>query len=212
MIKRLSMLIKLLFWLPLLGMANTCDVSPEKPEERGKSRTDNAVQVKRRKCISGCENKYQIKDIGIPRLKTKMQESFFLKILQNKDYIEGFALFSYGGWSDKGQIMVLRNANANGDIIYIAPNSDKEMSSHSFVQNELRELTRHLAVKGLPDFLPKVFDGIEYEYVRARKKDNDTLEVTARIYMKTPSLSEDNPNRYQQIVDAFFAFKGNFFQ
>lgn len=212
MIKWLSMLIRLLFWLPLLGMANTCDVSLEKTEKRDKTHADMSVQAKGHKCISGCANKYQINDIGTPRLKIEMQESFFLKIMQGNGYVEGFALFSYGGWSDKGQIMVLCNANADGDIIYIAPNSEKAMPSHSFVRSDLRELTRHLNVEMLPDFLPKVFDGIEYEYVRARKKDDNTLEITARVYMKTPSLSDGKPNRYQQIVDAFFTFHERFYQ
>ena len=155
---------------------------------------------------------WKVNDSRKARIQEDMQESFFAKIMKSKDYDEGYALFSYGGWSNEGQILILCKANDSGDIIYIAPNTTKELTAHSFTKTNLEQLRTDLKeADSLNDFVPKVFDGIEYEYVHVIKQDNSNLNVKARLYMKVPSLAKGNPNLYLQVVAAFSNFQQQFY-
>lgn len=159
---------------------------------------------------------YLIRTKTGPRIQNKLQNEFLNKLLNTADYHEGFALFSYSGWLDRGQIMVLRKkSTANADVIYYRPNTRNNPQQKTLTQTDFNHLVTHLNNinnEKLHDFLPKVYDGIEYEYVRAFKATDSQIEVVARVYMKMPSLSKNKPNRYLQIVDAFTKLVEKFFQ
>ena len=137
-----------------------------------------------------------------PRIQNKLQTEFLNSILQTADYLEGFALFSYSGWSDRGQVMIFRK-KSNADVSYYRPNTRNNPQRKTIVQADFNNLISNLNSDDLRDFLPKIYDGIEYEYVHARKTPKDQVEVVTRIYMRMPSLSKSKPNRYLQIVDVF---------
>lgn len=197
---------KFLLLLPLLGMSNTCDNNTE-PSSPTSAQLSNAQQTP----LPNNPSTWKVSDEGEARIQAAMQEAFFAKIMNSKDYHEGYALFSYGGWSNEGQTMILCKQNDSGDIVHIAPNTTKELTSHSFTQASLARLRTSLKVGKLQDFMPKVYDGIEYEYVHAIKRDDRNLDVKTRIYMKVPSLAMDKPNLYLQIVAGFDIFKQEFY-
>ena len=196
-------MLKLLLLLPLLGMSNTCDSKHRSKAAKERSAEQAAQQNTSTWKVNG-EDK--------ARIQADLQEAFFAKIMKNKDYHEGYALFSYGGWSNEGQTMILCKQDDSGDIIYIAPNTTTELPAHSFSEANLVQLRASLQVENLYDFTPKVFDGIEYEYVHAVKRDDNSLDVKTRIYMKVPSLATGKPNRYLQIITAFDTFKREFYR
>ena len=195
-------MLKLLLMLPLLGMSNTCDKESQ-PISTKMSDNKQAAQHK--------ASSWKVNDEGTARIQSDLQQEFFAKIMKSKDYQEGYALFSYGGWSNEGQTMILCQADGSGNIVHIAPNSTKELPTHNFSQANLTQLRASLPTGNLYDFTPKVFDGIEYEYVHAVKQDDSNLNVKTRIYMKVPSLAQAKPNHYLQIVNAFNIFKQEFY-
>ena len=199
-------MLKLLPLLPLVGTLNTCDTSRtlhSPTPARLHSAEQTALQT---------SPTWKVNDSRQARIQAAMQESFFAKIMKSKDYDEGYALFSYGGWSNDGQILILCKADDSGDIIYIAPNTTKELTTHNFTKTNLEQLRANLKRSAtLSDFTPKVFDGIEYEYVHAIKQDNNNLDVKTRLYMKVPSLAKGDPNPYLQVVVAFSNFKHRFY-
>lgn len=199
-------MLRFLLLLPLLGMSNTCDNNAE-PSSSTSAQLGNAEQTPQQNKLST----WKVNDEGEARIQVAMQEAFFAKIMKSKDYHEGYALFSYGGWSNEGQTMILCKRDDSGDIVHIAPNTTQELTSHSFTQASLTRLRTSLKVGKLRDFTPKVFDGIEYEYVHALKRDDRTLDVKTRIFMKVPSLAPDKPNLYLQIVAGFDVFKQEFY-
>lgn len=151
---------------------------------------------------SVCQYQTRIESKGRPRIQSKLQYEFLNKILQTDDYQEGFALFSYSGWSDRGQVMIFRK-KSDADVSYYRPNTRNNPQQKTIVLAELNNFVGNLIDDDLHDFLPKVYDGIEYEYVHARKTAKMQVEVVTRVYMKMPSLSKSKPNRYLQIVDLF---------
>ena len=181
-------MLRLLLLLPLLGISNSCDINfkPSAPTPAKLSSADQAAQQNNL-------SPWKVNDEGEARVQAAMQEAFFAKIMKSRDYHEGYAMFSYGGWSNEGQTMILCKQDDSGDIIYIAPNTKKELTSHSFTPASLKRLRTSLKVVKLQDFTPKVFDGIEYEYVHASKRDNSNLEVKTRLYMKVPVSRQANP-------------------
>ena len=199
-------MLRLLLLLPLLGMSNTCDrdIRSSSPPPAQLSSAEQAAQQS--------QLTWKVNDAGKARIQADMQEAFFAKIMKSKDYHEGYALFSYSGWSNEGQTIVLCKKDDSGDIIRIAPNDTKELPTHSFTQASLTQLRSRLNVVNLPDFTPKIFDGIEYEYVHAVKRDDNNLDIKTRIYMKVPSLAKEKPNPYLQIVTAFDTFKQEFYK
>lgn len=204
-------MLRFLLFLPLLGMSNTCDsnfVSPLPTPAQLNSAKQSAQQTQQKSSYST----WKVNDDGKARVQAAMQESFFAKIMKSKDYHEGYALFSYGGWSNEGQTLILCKKDDSGDITYIAPNTTKELTSHSFTQDSITQLRTNLKVGKLHDFIPQIFDGIEYEYVHAVKRDDNNLDIKTRIYMKVPSLAKDKPNPYLQIITAFDSFKQKFYK
>ena len=197
-------MLRFLFWLTLLGIQSTCNTSLTSSSIAQLHSKEQRQQTS--------SPTWRIDDQGKPRLQARIQESFFAKIMQNKDYLEGYALFSYGGWSNNGQTMVLCKEDDSGDIIHIAPNTSKELATHSFSKASLDRLRSSLRDIDLADFTPKVFDGIEYEYVHAVKRGDNTLNIKTRIYMKVPSLFRGKSNPYLQIVAAFDGFKQEFYK
>ena len=151
-----------------------------------------------------CQHRARIENRGRPRIQSKLQHQFLNKILQTDDYLEGFALFSYSGWSDRGQVMIFRK-KFHADVSYYRPNTRDNPQQKTLIQADFNNFTNNLNSDGLHDFLPKIYDGIEYEYLHARKTNDEQVEVVARVYMRMPSLSRSKPNRYLQIVDVFTA-------
>ena len=197
---------KLLPLLPLIATLSAC-YGPYTPRSPTPARLYSAAQN-----ASQTSQTWNVNDSRQARIQKDMQESFFAKIMKSKDYNEGYALFSYGGWSNEGQVLILCKADNSGDIIYIVPNTTKELTAHSFTKTNLEQLRADLkGADSLNDFTPKVFDGIEYEYVHAIKQDNNNLNVKTRIYMKVPSLAKGDPNPYLQVVAAFSSFKLKFY-
>ncbi len=200
-------MLKFLLLLPLLGMSHTCEsnFNPSVPTPARVSNADQAVPQRK------AHDTWQVNDSGKARIQARTQEDFFAKVMKSEDYHEGYALFSYGGWSNAGQTMILCKQDDSGSIIHIAPNTTTELRAHDFSKASLVRLRDSLQVENLHDFTPKVFDGIEYEYVHAVKRDDNNLDVKTRLYMKVPRLAKGKPNRYLQIVAAFNTFKQEFY-
>ena len=206
-------MLKLLPLLPLIGTLAAC-YSSHTPHPPTPAQLYSAEQTasQAEQAAPQTSSTWKVNDSRQARIQKEMQESFFAKIMKSKDYDEGYALFSYGGWSNDGQILILCKADNSGDIIYIAPNTTKELTAHNFTKTNLEQLRAELTQAAtLNDFTPKVFDGIEYEYVHAIKQDNNNLDIKSRLYMKVPSLAKGNPNPYLQVVAAFSSFQQKFY-
>ncbi len=201
-------MLRFLLLLPLLGMSNTCNNGNSPSSPAAAAQLNDAEQT----TPQDDRNTWEVNDDGRARIQAAMQEAFFAKLMKSKDYYEGYALFSYGGWSNEGQTMILCKQDGSGDITHIAPNTTKELASHSFTQASLERLRLSLEVGGLQDFTPQVFDGIEYEYVHVIKRDDGNLDVKTRVYMKVPSLAPGKLNPYLQIVAAFNTFKQELYE
>lgn len=209
-------MLRFLLWMPILASSIACNTSHllDRKLSAHTSSGERDQQKDSGSCPanSRCPTAWTVNDPIGARIQADMQDTFFAKIMKSKDYYQGYALFSYGGWSNEGQIMILCYKDSSGDIIYVIPNSKKELASQKFTKSSLDKLRTSLAVGKLNDFKPKVFDGIEYEYVHAIRTSATALDVETRVYMKVPSLYKGEPNLYLQVVNAFSNFRQEFYK
>ena len=172
---------------------------------RAKAHNTPVSAAQKQTCTKDCE--YKIVGKSTPAINATLQRKFLTDFLKNKRYQSAYALFSYSGWADVGQLMIVVDKKANGRLTYIPPNKTNYSITIKFSSKQfLTDLMPRFETFGsLPDYTPKVLDGLEYEYLRAERLDANTAVVHDRVYMVIPHTSKDP--RYSLLISSFNKFK-----
>lgn len=111
---------------------------------------------------------------------------------------EALLLFSEGGWSDIGQFMVFvaPPPGAGGTapsmrFEYIEPSAKIISETRILTATEASAFMKSIQESsGLPDYEKTAFDGLNFEFVRARRTLGPTakvsIEIIERVYMNSP--------------------------
>jgi hypothetical protein len=121
-------------------------------------------------------------------------------------FVEAWGLFSEGGWSDAGQVVVLANADRSRTRLLVgSPNRAEVATDRALTAAEWQTLEPQTkAAVGLDDVNESVFDGIVFELVHARR-DGATAKVVDRLFVKQ-SGSKPHP-QHDALVNAFQALR-----
>lgn len=121
-------------------------------------------------------------------------------------FVEAWGLFSEGGWSDAGQVVVLANADRSRTRLLVgSPNRAEVATDRALTPAEWQTLEPQTkAAVGLEDVNESVFDGIVFELVHA-KRDGATVTVVERLFVKQ-SGSKPHP-QHDALVNAFQALR-----
>lgn len=186
---------------PLSYLNRTSRAKAQNTPAKNKSTDDARKQI----CTKDCE--YKIVGKSTPTINSAMQKKFLTDFLKNKRYHFAYALFSYSGWSDAGQIMILTDKKGNGRLIYYPPNKTNYSTTITFSSKRFLVdlMPKFKLFSSLPDYTPKVLDGLEYEYLRAERLNPTTAVVHDRVYMRVPHTSK-NP-QYRLLISSFKKFK-----
>ena len=175
---------------------------------RAKAHNISTSAAQKQTCKQDCD--YKIVGKSTPAINSALQRKFLTDFLKNKKYQYAYALFSYSGWANVGQIMIVVDKKANGRLTYIPPNKTNYSITMKFSSNK-RFVTdlmpKFETFSELPDYTPKVLDGLEYEYLRAERLNADTAVVHDRVYMVLPHTSKDP--RYNLLISSFNKFKNS---
>ena len=139
--------------------------------------------------ISGCLKKTASQPLSTPNLKiqehykpriSKNWHTYFQKKVANDSSIKkAWALFSYGGWSNTGQVMVY-DIGTSILVEVAAPG----LKSSELDKLETRVLTKDLnhlkEFSGLESIDEVVFDTLNYEYVVVDKGETSVYHVFMR--------------------------------
>ena len=158
-------------------------------------------------CFADC--KYNVKGDVQYNVSSDLFLKFLIKIMENNNYNAGYALFSYGGWSDAGQMMVYYNQDSlDGQLDYHPPNDQERLFIYPLKDRILASTIKKLNIGDLPDFKPDIFDGVEYEFISVQKIGDHTVSITSRIFMRMPWVSKNG--KYKHIVETFHELKNQF--
>ena len=172
---------------------------------KAKARSASTDAQQRQACTDNCE--YKITGKSTPTINAAMQKKFLIDFLKNKRYQYAYALFSYSGWANVGQIMIMTDKNANGRIIYYPPNNTSYSITAKFSRKQFITdmMPKFKFFSSLPDYTPEVLDGLEYEYLRAERVNAKTATVHDRVYMRIPHTSRNQ--KYNLLISSFNKFK-----
>lgn len=126
---------------------------------------------------------------------------------QGAGYADGWGLFSEGGWSDNGQVIVLATTDRSLVKVFTAGPGKKTFDGERALTKA--ELEKILAVtkdtEKLEDIDIEMMDGLIYEFVHSVRQANGKAQVVDRIYIKNPG-SKEMPG-HQKLIDAFQSFR-----
>ena len=132
------------------------------------------------------------------RVAPQWQE-WTIKQLQSGNFEEGWGIYSYGGWSDAGQTIILQRAAPHHatKLIVGKLNSQDVDFEREIPQKEFKKLEARLRkINELKDVDVTMFDGIIYEFVAYKKPlqaGNDSDWVQHRVYYKNPGINQRFP-------------------
>ena len=120
---------------------------------------------------------------------------------------EVWALFTYGGWSDRGQIWITLDHKGAYELSYMEPSRDHlppkvtPLSTEQVAKiSPLGEQFSHLQ-----DFQSVALDGIQYEFIHLVKVEE--AFYLRRIFMNNPEHFPESKNHHEAIK-SFFALAG----
>lgn len=147
-----------------------------------------------------------------PRVSDDWQKKMG-ELLRDTSAHDAWGLFSYGGWSNAGQVIVLLSDDRKTRDVYVAsPNrqptvADALKPKRSLKDAELASI--EVAIKNavtLQDIDIEMFDGLEFELVHMTKSaDGKAIAVTKRVYVRDPG-NKPHPE-HQAVMSAFAALK-----
>lgn len=116
---------------------------------------------------------------------------------------EAFGLFSEGGWSDAGQVIILASADRKQMTLIIGKPNQKEIAlERSLTSEEISKLQKPLSdIDSLGDVDIPMFDGLIYEIVHAKNPTNTTADkratvkpqVVTRVFYRNPGTRKTFP-------------------
>jgi hypothetical protein len=126
---------------------------------------------------------------------------------QGAGYTDAFGLFSEGGWSDNGQVVVLATQDRTLVKVFAADPGKKTWNlERSLTKGEVEKV---IAVakdtSKLEDIDIEMFDGLIYEFVHQVRQANGKAKTEDRVYVKNPG-SKPMPE-HQKLIDAFQALR-----
>lgn len=133
-----------------------------------------------------------------PRISESWHKRFQSSIEVNKNINEAWALFSYGGWADDGQIMIYKT-NDKTWLEYAKPGTSAK-KAESLPRLDLKVDPSTLNVhNNLKNIEETVFDSLNYEYVYINNSDPTK---NAHVFMQVGDYS-----KYKDHVKLVSSFK-----
>ena len=139
------------------------------------------------------------------RLKPLWQRRF-LGMLATSDS-DGYALFSEGGWTDNGQVLVfVTEGGRSGRLVLASPNQAGDdgspVTESALSAGEIASFSKSLTgVDELIDLAPTAFDALTYEMVHARGDGHGGVKVLRRVLYR--NLNGRSSPRHDAIIAAF---------
>jgi hypothetical protein len=121
---------------------------------------------------------------------------------------EAWGVFSEGGWSDVGQVMLLANKNKSKFLLLtVKPNDREKSDSKAFTKGQWDTLWPVIdKASSLGDIDEQMFDGLIYEYVHFTRDANGQVKAAKRVYIK--STGREPHKDHDALVKAFFDLRG----
>lgn len=140
-------------------------------------------------------------------LKPEWYELFTNKLFSTKhDTAVGLGLFSYGGWSDNGQRFIIISEENKFELFYGTPNSTKIDQHEILSKGDLKEfINLFWAFKELDNYDSGAFDGIQYEFIQAEKKDG-VIFIKKRVFMNNPGLTPEG-KKHAELIETYLALE-----
>jgi hypothetical protein len=127
-------------------------------------------------------------------------QEFTIKQFKAGNFDEGWGIFSYGGWSDAGQVIVLssKTPGISPKLIIGKANSQEVEFERNLGPGEFGPLKQRLKkISTFSDVDLNMFDGLVYEFVVFKKATpkNPSEEdwVEHRAYYKNPGIHQKFP-------------------
>ncbi len=146
--------------------------------------------------------------VAVPKEEKRVRQDWQDKMTslmenQGAGYADGWGLFSEGGWSDNGQVIVLATTDRSLVKVFTAGPGKKSFDvERALTKAELEKvLTVTKDTQKLEDIDIEMMDGLIYEFVHAVRGANGKASVVDRTYIKNPG-SKDMPE-HQKLIDAF---------
>lgn len=148
----------------------------------------------------GKANQGQAKDAGA-RVQSTWQDKM-LEMLKAEKATEAWGLFSSGGWSNSGQILVFMTPDrAVRRVVIVQPNKKEIGVDRALTDAELKSLEPAMTeAPKLEDVDVEMFDGLEFELVHATKDKGD-VKVVDRLLLRDPG-GTPRP-KHQAVIQAF---------
>lgn len=124
-----------------------------------------------------------------PVIQQKWQDLFKATFEQHKA-VKGIGLFSYSGWSDRGQRFILIDATNHSELFVGKANSQKIAASVKLKAEATPDLLALISEAfTLESFDSHAMDGVQYELVILEAVQEQT-KVVKRVFMNNPAVSQ----------------------
>jgi hypothetical protein len=129
--------------------------------------------------------------------------------LKSEKFDEAWGMFSEGGWSDVGQVMLLANGSRDKFVLLtVKPNEKEGFDTKAFSKNQWESLSKFIEKSAtLGDIDEPMFDGLVYEYVHLRRDAEGKVTLAKRVYIK--STGREPHQDHDALVKAFFDLRAD---
>jgi uncharacterized membrane protein len=140
---------------------------------------------------SESNTKTSISNLYTPRISKSWHKHFTEELSNNSSAKQGWALFSYGGWANDGQILVY-DLGDKVKIEYASPGLRTTMLNELKTKTTKVDLTPLEKYSTLKSIDETVFDSLNYEYVHINKSKNEATHIFMRAgrFEKYPAHSK----------------------
>lgn len=147
------------------------------------------------------------------KVRPKEQKKIINLFQQDKKKQEAWALFSYGGYVDQGQIVIYKEANIYS-VYYAKPQvtSGKSIDGtfdyvkiNNKITADMIKTLEEIAnlANNLKELKYPIFDAIRYEYIHLKKTPRET-NLIKRLYMDFPDASSHKKKLDYMNIITFF--------
>jgi hypothetical protein len=143
-----------------------------------------------------------------PQIQREWQNKFIelFRKDQSKHKV-AIALFSYGGWSNDGQVLIFGDDSKGGTAMYAKPGSKDVDTTKDLTAVEFDSFAANSKkFENLPDVDNGVMDGLEFEFVKAVRDEKGDIKVIQRVFMNNPGVGKPAP-LHEELVKLFSEFK-----
>jgi hypothetical protein len=146
-------------------------------------------------------------DFGKPTIQVDLQKQFWELVHKDPAIQEAWGIFSYGGWSNEGQILFFKTGPEAGFVYEAKPNTSVLVRQKPAVTGAawmyIEKKCRTLQVQ--PALDTGALDGLQFEFVHITVDKSGHLPILAhRVFMNNPQLTRDSP--HGALVDSVFAW------